>query len=79
MEQVELKINDVFITDFWGVDEVCLLQGSDNGLVWFRRLEAIKSKKPVLAQMENDLWQRINKRPLHQSVWYNVSEPQTKY
>ena len=68
-------VGDVFITRFWGVSEVCLIRSITDKYIRFNRLEAIRDLKGIVkdycgAEMEIELFLKINKTFLHHSEWY---------
>jgi hypothetical protein len=74
---MKLEKNDVFITNFWGCDEVCLMLGCYGEIVSFVRLEAVRDYQ--CATLSVSEFDAIEKRPLHRSVWYNHVENQPVY
>lgn len=72
-----MKTNDVFITNFWGLDEVCLCLWVRDAYVSIVRLEAIRDYTNAIFPIEE--FERINKRLLHTSNWYAPCEEQTVY
>ena len=72
-------VGDVFITRFWGVAEVCLIRSISDKYIRFNRLEAIRDRKGIKkdycgAEMEIELFLKINKTFLHHSEWYHEYE-----
>lgn len=68
-------VGDVFITRFWGVAEVCLIRNISDKYIRFNRLEAIRDRKGIKkdycgAEMEIELFLKINRTFLHHSEWY---------
>lgn len=68
-------VGDVFITRFWGVAEVCLIRNISDKYIRFNRLEAIRDLKGIKkdycgAEMEIELFLKINKTFLHHSEWH---------
>lgn len=68
-------VGDVFITRFWGVAEVCLIRSISDKYIRFNRLEAIRDRKGIKkdycgAEMEIELFLKINRMFLHHSEWY---------
>lgn len=68
-------VGDVFITRFWGVAEVCLIRSISDKYIRFNRLEAIRDRKGIKkdycgAEMEIELFLKINRTFLHHSEWY---------
>lgn len=69
-------VGDVFTTTFWGVLEVCLVRTISEKYIRFNRLEAIRERKGIKkdycgAEMEIDLFLKINRTFMHHSEWYN--------
>jgi hypothetical protein len=68
-------VRDVFITRFWGEPEVCMISNISNGYVTFIRVESIREHKTLKkdfcgAQVEVELFLKINKDFIHHSRWY---------
>lgn len=68
-------VGDIFLTRFWGSSEVCLIRSISKGNVYFIRLESIREKATVKkdycsAEMEIDVFIKIQKEFIHHSEWY---------
>lgn len=68
-------VGDVFTTRFWGTCEVCLIRRIANGYITFTRLESIRSRDTIkkdycAAEMEVELFLKIEKTFLHHSKWH---------
>lgn len=75
-------VGDVFTTSFWGNYEVCLIRRINEGYILFVRLESIRDRNTVkkdycAAEMEVELFLKINKTFLHHSEWH--FEYETEY
>lgn len=68
-------VGDVFVTNFWSTEEVCIIRIITDEHVQFNRLESIRGIKHVArdfcsATMELELFAKIKKRFIHHSDWY---------
>jgi len=69
-------IGDVFTTTFWGVCEVCIIRNISEKYIRFNRLESMRSFKTIkkdfcAAELEIELFLKINKTFIHHSEWYH--------
>lgn len=74
---MQLEKNDVFVTNFWGCNEVCMVLGRHGAIVSVVRLEAIRDL--TYATFSVGEFEAIQKNPLHKSVWYDTPEKQLIY
>ncbi|MGF7219069.1 hypothetical protein GGR92_005249 [Spirosoma lacussanchae] len=64
------KVGEVFVTNFWGVREVCMVESIKDGLALIIRLEsAIYKRDPVRACFDQDEIQLLRYEVLHKTQW----------
>jgi hypothetical protein len=66
---------DVFTTTFWGRPEVCLITNTEEGQIFFIRLESIRGLSTIkkdycAARMEIKLFSKMQKTFIHHSEWH---------
>lgn len=75
IKHTDWKVGDVFVTNFFSIDEVCIIRKFREGYVIFNRLESIRGLSKVeedfcSAEIEIELFNKMKKTFIHHSEWY---------